>query len=149
MAVLRWAMLCERAIVEAETSNLSIICVLDEIRLDRAPPPELAKEERPRFILHSFTVVQLWSRSDEDKPEKFPVRSQLASPDGKVFGGAEQVVDLTNRQHSRVITRAPGFPWRGPGRYVVTIQSKAGKKWRTVERLHFKVAVLKPAAPTS
>jgi hypothetical protein len=151
MAVLRWAMLCDRAIIEAETNNLSIINVLDEVRLERAPPQQSAKEKRPTFVPHHFTAVQWWTRSNEDKPEKFAVRTQFRTPDDEIFGGMEQVVDLTRHVHIRVITRSPGFPWRGAGRYEVTIQTQKetqkGERWRTVERLFFKVSVMATTAP--
>lgn len=145
MAALRWAMLCDRTIIEAGTNNLSIINVLDEIHLAQAPPEQSAKEKRPLFISHQFTVVQLWSRTDDDKPEKFSVRAQFMSPDRKTYGGVEQLVDLSEHvQSSRVIARAPGFPWRGAGEYSATIQVKTREKWRTVARLPFKVAVVIP-----
>jgi hypothetical protein len=149
MAVLRWAILCDRTIIEAETNNLSIINVLDEIHLDRAPPEESAKGKHPVLIPHGFTAVQWWTRSDEEEPEKLFVRSRFKTPDGALFGGNEQTVDLTRHQHIRVVTRAPGFPWRGPGRYEVTIQAKNGQKWRTVERLSFRVAVVPPRTPAA
>lgn len=139
MASLRWVILAERAIIEAQTSNLSLISILDEVRMKR-PAPEVLAADKPPLVPNRFAIVQLWERSRADKREKISVRSKLMGPNGKTFATVEQTANLEDRSVCRIIGYAPGFPLLGEGIYPVEIYSSTtGKVWRKVARTQFKV----------
>jgi hypothetical protein len=135
MARLKWMLVCERTILEETTSVLSIISVIEQIKVTR-PPAEVLSRKKPAMVPYRFTTVQYWTRSDPKKPERFPTRVRLIGPNGKSFGMVEQVVDLSTHANARIITQCPGFPLISPG----TITSEAQvlkektKSWRTVAR---------------
>lgn len=146
MAKLKWALVCERVLVEAGSRALSIISIAEEIKIHGEPPPSTS-EHRP-LIPHRFSVVQHWQRSKEDQPEVAQVRSRISSPDGKVFAVASQRVDLTNSSAARVVTQSLGFPWFGIGDYGIEFQVLANAgKWRTVGREKFRVLVIPKQDP--
>lgn len=141
MAKLKWALVCERALVEAGSRALSIISLMEEIKIHGEPPASTQKH-RP-LIPHRFSVVQHWQRSKDDEPEVTQVRSRISSPDGKVFAVASQRVDLTSSSAARVVTQSLAFPWFGPGDYGIEFQVLTNTgRWRTVGREKFKVVVV-------
>lgn len=142
MAKLDWALICERAILEADTSNLSIISIIESVILPKVPPIDLAKKSPPMLIPHKFSVVQYWTRSNAKKPETFYVRTEMIAPDGWVYSSADGKVDLMEKTSMRLIGQVPGFAWRGLGRYGVKIKlSSDSKVWRPVVTLGFEVIV--------
>jgi hypothetical protein len=139
MAKLKWAIICERAIIEKETNNLSLISLIEEVRLT-SEPPQTTAQGKTMLVPHKFVVVQFWMRSDPDKPEIAETRSRLIAPDGKAYGTALQRIDLERFNQIRVATNSPGFPWFGHGDYTIEFQVKLERgKWRTVGREKFRV----------
>jgi hypothetical protein len=152
MAKLKWVILCEKALLEAGSNALSLISMIEEVKIHGEPPPASGKN-RP-MIPHRLAVVQFWVRSKEDTPETAEIRSRLIAPNGKVFATATQTVDLTTANGIRVITNSPGFPWFGVGDYAVELQTQTdGGRWRTAGREKFSVVVInrdsRTPAPTA
>jgi hypothetical protein len=141
MAVLKWVILCDRTLVEADTRVLSVIGLLERINVNGPPPPPRSgKGKSAPLIPHRFSIVQLWERSSPGKGETIRVRVTLSAPDGTSFGRSEQVIDLKSHKRVRSIATVPGVPALGPGQYSVTVHaSKNGKVWRRVGQESFEL----------
>jgi len=136
VAKLDWAVLCEKAIIEAETRNLSLVSLLETVKGSR-PADSRSELAKARLVPHRFSLVQQWSQSKGGKPEVQTVRSKFVAPNGKLLHVFETKVDLRNHAHARTISGFPGFPFEGEGDYTFTIQARSGKAWRSVGKVSF------------
>jgi hypothetical protein len=149
MAKVDWAILCERAIAEAQANTVSLVCILENITLAGVPPADLKNVGVP----FRFYVVQQWVRTKSQISEMVEGRVVLKSPDGKQLGHMDYQVDLRKTPAARVISQIPAFPYAGVGVYKVQVQIKQGSTWRTLRETQFNliagpgVANVAPIAP--
>ncbi|MGA8939909.1 MAG: hypothetical protein WB439_12170, partial [Acidobacteriaceae bacterium] len=141
MATLRWAIACERAIIEEQTGVISLVAILETINLPPPPPGFLEQQQRP-VVPYRFYLVHQWARSDPAIGERVPGRVLLIAPDGQQYGSAEFVVDLTATPRARMIGQTIGFPLFGEGSYKCVIETKLRNKWRKVGETEFGVAFI-------
>jgi hypothetical protein len=149
MAALKWVIVCERAIVEEQVKALSIIAVMEQVRVRPSAtlPPVPSGKERPALLAHRFTIVQFWTRSDPAIPETCESRTILYDTRGKQFAVITNPVDLVRFKSLRSIAAAPGFPWTGPGVVRMSVELKAGSRWRKVGSTEVEIVIdAKPAA---
>jgi hypothetical protein len=140
MAKLDWVILCERAIIEAQSNSVSIVSIVENVGLV-SPPPGMTQPGQQIGVPFRFYAVQQWSRSKLSAAEETPGRIVLKGPDGKQYGQMDFIVDLTKTPKARVISLAMGFPFLGAGAYKSIVQMKRGKGWRTMGESEFIVAV--------
>jgi hypothetical protein len=145
MAKLDWVILCERAIIEAQSNTVSIISTVESVGLP-SPPPELTQSGQQIGVPFRFYAVQQWARSKLSVAEETPGRIVLKGPDGKQYGQMDFIVDLTKTPKARVISLALGFPLVGAGAYKCIVQVKSGKGWRALGETEFAV-VFTPSPP--
>ena len=122
-----WTVLCSRAIVDADSNNLSLINVIEQININDEPKPD-------GFIPIPFEVVSYWSRIEVDKPANGQVNITLISPSGKLINTNEVPLDLKNFQRERQRVSYPGIPASEPGRYVFHIEfrDESEQQWHEV-----------------
>lgn len=148
MPVLRWAVLCERAILEQPPrSVLSMVDVLEQVRIPR-PPADIDPKKTP-FVALKFNLVSYWSRAKGETPTAFPVRIRVLSPKGKEVGKSSEVtIDLESHANFRAIMGLAGFPFLGPGTYVVALDMRKGKSWKNADKQQFEVVIFEESTVT-
>jgi hypothetical protein len=146
MAVLQWAIVCERAIVEEQTNIVSLVSIVETINLP-PPPPDFAKNGSVPLVPFRFFVVHQWARSNPRLGERIPGRLVLLGPNKQQFGVSEFVVDLTATPRARIIGQTIGFPLYGAGVYRCVVEAKVRTKWRKVGQAEFGVAFGAVSAP--
>jgi len=137
MAKVDWVILCERAVAEAQTNTVSLVCILESITLAGAPPADVKGVGVP----FRFFVVQQWLRTKVQISEMVEARLALKSPDGKMLGHIDYIVDLRKTPAARVISQIPAFSFAGAGVYKVHIQAKYGSTWRALRETQFTLVV--------
>jgi len=146
MAVLQWAIVCERTIIEQQTGVISLIAILETVMLPQ-PPPDFVEDPTQRPVVpQRFYVVQQWARSNPKIGERAPGRVRLLAPNGEQYGTSEFVVDLTAAPRARIVGQTIGFPLFGEGMYKCLIEAKVKTKWRKVGETEFGVAFAEPGA---
>ena len=143
MAKLKWVIACERTILEEGSNVLSIIAMIEQVKL-KPPKPVATSAKKPQMLSFRYTIIQYWTRSNPKKPERSPVRLKLIGANGKSYGSAEQVIDLTAHQNIRIMSLCAGFPLE-PGKISAKVQIPIGKKqkgWRTVGQYDFALSFL-------
>ena len=145
-----WSILCGGISIDRETNNISLFNVIEQIKpgavfevpeAAEAPPEAI---DNPPQIISSLSVrlVTLWARSDPDTPETGQGRHKVVPPTGKPSVTNAYKIDLTKFKRTRVISNFPGLPSRGPGQYIVGVESEQAKgKWETVFELPIEVDV--------
>lgn len=139
MAKLSWLVICEKAIIDRQNGSLSMIGVIEHIRV---PARLSASQSGAETVLIPFrmSIVQLWSRSKAEIPETVHVRLQLKTPKGSTYGETAMALDLSQHRNARMVTETVGFPWAGEGTYVALVQASSdGRKWRAAGRQSFEV----------
>lgn len=149
MATLQWALICERAIIEDGTRNLTLVSVFSNVRLPPLPSGFTLDPKAPPMVPHRFYVVHSWSRSKKDVAEKAVVRSRLLTPDGKRYGESAHEVNLEAFESAQFASLCPGFPFAGPGAYKVQFQVLVGSRWKLLKTISFDVMVDKSMLPTT
>jgi hypothetical protein len=113
---------CDKVIIDAQTNNLSLISVFQDLNVE-LPPQEEVPEGRLPVIVMKWDVVSLWLRDHNDPADKpWDVRFQLFDPSDKALpirGRATMVFGdkLTLRSHVTIL----GFPLSGEGRYTLRL----------------------------
>jgi hypothetical protein len=140
MARLKSMQVCERVLIESGSNLMSLIALIDEIKVGSEPPdPPPGKK---RFLVpHKFSVVITWSRSKPEVPEFLVSRSRLLSPAGKIFAVSEHLLDLTSAPNARAVIQTQGFPWHGEGVYRVAVDLQRGKGWKKIAEEPIRVFV--------
>lgn len=146
MATLRWAVCCQRAIVDSATQSLSLIDHLERITLPHAPPPE--NGARPLLPL-KFCLVAIWDRSKPELAERGEMRVRLLGPNGDELGQATSPIDLVSGSSARNFVNLPGLPLAGAGRYAFEVCQRSDDGWHEESaRPHFDVVYSPNVAPT-
>ena len=120
-----WTVICEKSITDSRSNNISLINIMEQIRV--------APKEDIRGILLELEVVSLWCRSDADQPETGHTRTILCSPIGDELAQSELItIDLTKYQRIRASWKFIGLPYSDDGRYHFVVQRQIDDQWQTV-----------------
>ena len=144
----RFAILCESTIVDAVTNNVSLINLIDEIRLKR--PPEESPPEKA-VVPFRASVVVLTERTNLDEAESGTGRIVLRTPDDGEMRSATFNVDLSANPRLRTILKLEVFPVAGPGVYQfeIAFEDEATGSWDIVDRIPVSVKVDEEATAKS
>jgi len=136
MPKLLWTVCCERAIVDQETNILSLMGVIEAIRL---PAP------RTVFGGHMY-VVSLWEKEPHDREgtEDFTYRVRLIKPSGEYMGEHSVQVSIEAKR-LRTIVAITGVPFEGPGRYHWVVETLVNDVWQRQSELPLDVELQEPA----
>ena len=121
-----WTVVCTRSIQDAESKNVSLIDVIEQINVG---DPRPSKGE-VRLAPISVDVVTLWAREPSTAPDPARARVAMVSPEGKTMGEATYNVDLSANVRLRSVTRIAGIPISEEGvmRFQVDLEVP-GKGW--------------------
>jgi hypothetical protein len=138
-----WSILCQDAVIDRETNNVSLFNIVEEVSIPVEPPTKTPTSVAPqRLTAADFALVTLWARSDEKVGEQGRGRIRLVLPDTKEVAQSEFEVDLTTYLRSRFVMRFHGLPGGDQGTYRFIIESKdmAGD-WVQMFELPLRVAI--------
>jgi hypothetical protein len=139
MAKLDWIILCERAMIEAQTNIVSITGIVENVVIGVPPSDMIPSDGKLLAVPFKFYIVAQWTRSKLAVAEAAPGRFLFKGPDKKQHGHMDFIVDLTNTPRARVISLSMGFPMAGAGDYTCVVQMKRGKAWHTAGSASFTV----------
>ncbi len=151
-------MLCERSIVEKGTGQMSLIGLIEKAAIHLIAPgrSEPATEKDPGDVSEreptmvpvplGMELVNFWTRSDRDVPERGEMRTSLYGPNGEKIGKPTEptAVDLEGQVVTRrTILKVSHFPYIGPGHYRIVIsgRTKGAGRWRKYADVPLELAV--------
>lgn len=133
MAKHQWSMICEKALIDRFTNNLTIVDVVEEVNLTIQRTSK-SEEAGPPLVPVDFAVVSLWHRSEPSLAEEGKARVRLLSPSGKLLTKESELpIELTgDKLRARNILNCRGVPIRESGEYQVQIQQlQKNGRWKT------------------
>ena len=133
-----WSVVCERAIVNRDTNNVSMVEIVEEIGIPHELN-ELMLEGKVGAIAVNLTIVSLWVR--RDVPERGHGRVMVEGPSHERPTGRSGVsafaVDLWENARMRTIGKIGVLPFRGVGeyRFLVQLQQEGREMWEDVSSI--------------
>lgn len=138
-----WAVLCQRSIIDADSNNISLIDVLEQINISRYAPSEQqpTAQDQLGVVPISFEIVSLWSRAEEPQSASGQCRVTLLGPSGPLGEANYIPVDLRKHERMRTRHRFEGLPVREAGRHLFHVEYRddGETEWREVQAIPLKV----------
>jgi len=141
-----WSVLCTQSFIDAESNNISLIGILEEIHLTKRPSSPKRQKERtkgkPAFPI-VMEWVTLWERTPGESANLVPVRDIVSAPSGEILVQEEYNVDFGKHNRMRWRRKFLGLPQGGPGRYQFSrqIKDEETNTWKSVSSLPLEVFV--------
>jgi hypothetical protein len=130
-----WTVACKRAIVDADSNNVSLQSVLEQIVVNAEPLPN-------GVIPMPFDIMSLWIRSDVTVASQALAKISMFSPSGQEIplkgdGDFIFTIDASNFERFRSKARFGGFPASESGQYwfYVAVQQQASDEWVRVAEI--------------
>jgi len=132
-----WTVICEKAIIDQASNNISLD-VMEQIMIQGPPIPE---DQERIFVPAPLTVASLWYRENPDKPCRGRARIKTISPGGEELGVFEIDIDLTKAKRTRTICKMNGLPInKGEnGSYSFILELEQEDKWHEVANVPLEV----------
>jgi len=134
-----WSVLCNRSTMDTETSNLSLIEVIEEIQIFDAN----AAPGREGVIPFQIELVTLWSRTQPNEAGRARARISFVRPSGILRESIHEYdIDLTQAPRHRHRQRYMGIPLREPGRHLFSVEqwNAAANDWVRVAAIPLEVS---------
>src|SRR5574341_1455072 len=112
-----WSVLCARSVIDAETNNVSIQDIIEQITIHGEPAEN-------GFLPFPMELITLWGRKEMDKPANGIERVSFVTPSGKSTMISESKIDLSKVERHRQRVRFPGLPIGEAGRYYFRVEFK-------------------------
>jgi len=125
MTECQWTIVCEHAVVDRFTNNLSLLHVVEQITVGGSP-------ETGELMPIPFDIMTLWERGDLESPEVAQTRTVIVAPNGDEISSTEIPVDLTEYRRLRARLRVVGMPFSGFGRYRLRVDLQDDGDWMVV-----------------
>lgn len=125
-----WSVLCEHAIIDAETNNATLYNTIEEVTVLQALQPGAR-------VGLSFEVVSLWVRSDPQIPAVGHVRLIVVGPSGETKTAGEVVIDAASAERSRTKFIFGSFSPVASGRYIFCVDYRLEHEndWHSATRI--------------
>ncbi len=143
-----WSVLCSQTVTDAETNNVSLISVLEELTVTIKDGPGATAP----FLRVPMEVVTLWERGDAEQGARGQATVDVLDATGKRLGRSEMPVDVSGARRCRSRLVLKGIPITTPGRYLfrVMLREEGDDHSRVVAEIPLEVAVThQPAAGDS
>lgn len=145
-----WAVICQKAVIDKDTNNVTLFNVIEEITAPANPPvieqtiPADARALAPTI----FELVVLWKRNDIGVGETGRSRIQLLAPNGEAIADqpVEGEVDLNAYKRLRQRITFPGIPYHEDGlqegEYMIRIEKRErGSDWELAFQLPLEISI--------
>jgi hypothetical protein len=145
-----WTVACRFSMTDAESNNVSLIGVLEEITIPAAPPTAPPAAPDARLVPATIDVVTLWSRDEEERQEEGFGRMSLVAPSGHTVLDFSYPVNLRESRRFRSVGRILGLPAPEAGRYSFRVERRRSEEdaWEPVASIPLWVSILQPPAPS-
>lgn len=135
-----WTILCSRVITSRETNNVSLIEVMEQLKLDVGT--ERGKKSPEQSVIplpFDLVLVSLWSRTEDDKPIVGTGRDILLAPSGKTLGEQEFKIDLSDYMRMRTMRNFIHLPIpvneSGKYRFRTELLDEEDKAWKLISNI--------------
>lgn len=133
MAKFVLGVLCQNAVVDKFTNNLTIINQIDQLNIPpfvpNAPKRRRAQEGPPVINL-PLMFVGVWERDDLRISEFEHCRGTLIGPQRQRLATFEFDINLKNTLRSRFIGNIGALAFVGSGVYRLTLHLRRGRSWK-------------------
>jgi len=138
-----WTVVCSHSTIDADTNNISLIEVLEQLSI-KGPP---FTDDGEPVIPIEFDVVTLWSRSNLDQLCQGQARLQLLAPSGVSLMEKEYPINLSSHSRMRSRTRFAGFPLKGSGLYQFQVQFREEDEgdWQDAASVLLQISIETPS----
>ena len=142
MMTCNWVILCKQSIVNAETNNISLIEILEEVYIPK--PPE---SEGIPFYPFDYEVLVQWQRDNHEDEQEIAFNLEISSPFGQSLLNSQRSVFFDKNEPKIVArTRLPGLPVPEEGLYKYKIQLPKQLEeeiiWETVKEVALEINYL-------
>ena len=138
-----WAILCEGAVTDRESNNVSLFNIIEELGVPAQPPERLGDLGLPPGVFPgTFALVILCTRANLDTPETAHGRIRLVAPDNATLLSLDFEMDLSEFLRGRLIINMPGLPISSEGLYLFKIDGKSpDSDWEGMFELPLSVVI--------
>jgi len=146
-----WSLICERAVVDSTSNNVSLTNVLEEVQIVPSPEIEFGVGEKDKKLIVIPMVFNLVSTVKKLTASEYNGEFQISvvDPDDKVLqvnANAFKIPAYNTR--FRTIASIQGFPVTVPGEYKFLIKAKENtqKEFTKLGEVLFEVKIALPVA---
>lgn len=128
-----WSVLCRQAITDQQSNVISLLNAVEEFKFKRTPSLEEIPKKTSIDIPVDLSLVSLFIRSDENKPENPLCRVTIVTPDKQKFVLPEAELGLVEKKRARAIINFQSLVFTVSGQYEYLVQTKKNEKeksWR-------------------
>lgn len=124
-----WSVLCSQSVRDADSGNVSLFNVLEQLRATLKPG---APEDTAVLMALPLEIVSLWERTDWELDDQGPdavatAKLTLFDPAGNELGGGVLAIDVNERHRCRTTFRFHGIPLTVSGRYRFQVAVQDGE----------------------
>jgi hypothetical protein len=128
-----WSILCSRSVIDAETNNVSIQDVVEQITINAEPT-------KNGFLPIPLELITLWGRKKIDEPSNGVERVTFITPSGISTIVSEAEINLTNVERFRHRVRFRGLPVSESGKHYFNVEIKnENADWQQVSSIPLKI----------
>jgi len=130
----RYGLICENAIIDQQTNQLSILNVYDDFGYQGELP----------ITVPSLTIVTGWSIEPDEvgQGRKTSVRFRFENGSesvNNIFANEYELVFEGQKRHMRLLYQLRGFPLESEGMHTFLIETKDGEEWQDAGKISFLV----------
>ncbi len=133
-----WSVVCASSIIDAQTNNISLINVLEQLNLAAAPPTT------PTPIPVPLQLVSLWARDENSTAESATARIRLRTPGGLEDEIGQFAVDLSHYARYRSRMMITHLLVDRAGYYEFMVERQSGEGWAEVARVPLQLVIGPP-----
>jgi len=140
-----WSVLCSQTVTDAQTNNVSLFNVIEQLAVTIKDKPARSVP----FLPMPLEVMTLWERGEHDQGAMGKATVDVLDATGERLGGSEMVVDVSKAHRCRSRLVLNGIPITTSGRYVlrVALREDDDDHSRVVAEIPLQVTVTRlPAA---
>lgn len=120
-----WSVLCKKSIIDADTNNISLNEILEEVSFNIPFDKDL---KLPTSFNFDYEIVSFWTSTSPKGGEKFYTEVEFIDPDKKTLNKLEQEIMFPeNKKRLRTRIKANGLNATREGEYILKIKAKEKK----------------------
>jgi hypothetical protein len=140
-----WSVLCSQTVTDAQTNNVSLFNVIEQLAVTIKDKPEGSVA----FLPMPLEVMTLWERGEHEQEAMGKATVDVLDATGERLGGSDMVVDVSKAHRCRSRLLMNGIRITTSGRYVlrVALREDDDDHSRVVAEIPLEVTVTRlPAA---